>query len=485
MTRMLIATLLFWVSSMAYAETPADYDTSQSVTRQLFQVQSQTLANGLHVIRHHRDTSDTFTVQLVVEVGLQDFPCQFQQAPHLLEHMLFEGTRRFDRKTLRQRIRDHGGESNGYTVEEYTHYTVDIHSDYPDIALDTLYSMMAEPLFNPADLDNARRVIHAELGTNGNRWQLALAGKRVLANMAKARLYADSNLACPDITSPDGIPLAMVKQIFHDDYVPANMTLIILGHFNDARIDRLLQQTFARLPARAPKPRAPIHFGTIDYSPLTQYRGLFDPEVDVDLFIPAVGSIDPDNPAYQIAAEYLGEQLYYSIRGNDGMAYTPRAFVDNNSQYGYLEATTRTTDTWYQDVVKLFQAQYRTLRQQGVPEADVERIRHKLILEFQSRQRTNADLAQLYRHYRQVIAKQGTMPDLVAQLHAMNAAKVKAAIDRHFPPQPLMAVLRPPNLWETLLRVGPASLLLGGIGVLLLRWSHRRRQRRVPPFPPQ
>src|SRR5690606_23165832 len=112
---------------------------------------------------------------------------------------------------------------------------------------------------------------------------------------------------------------------------------------------------------------------------------------------------------------------------------------------------------------------------QGVPQQDVERLRQKLILDFESKQRDNGELAQIYRHYRHIIRTQGAMPDLVDALQQVDAPQIKAAIDRHFPPQPLLAILRPPSLQETALRVGPVALLLGAIGVLLLRWSHRRR----------
>ncbi|HVL00759.1 MAG TPA: insulinase family protein, partial [Dongiaceae bacterium] len=293
--------------------------------------------------------------------------------------------------------------------------------------------------------------------------------------IAKARIYGGSNLDCPDIRVPEGISLDQVKEIFDQHYVPTNMTLILVGHFDDARIDALLQQTFAQLPVRAATQRAPVQFSDINYKPLQEKRAMFDPEVDVHLFIPAVGSVDPANDAYQIVAEYLGEQLYYDVRGQRGMAYTPRALVDNNSLYGYLQATTRTSDRWYEDVITLFKDKYAQVRQQGVPQADVERLRQKLILEFESKQRDNSELAQLYRHYRHIIREQGRMPDLVERLQQVDAAQVKAAIDQHFPPQPLMAVLRPPTGKEIFLKVGPMALVLGAIGVLLLRWSHRRR----------
>lgn len=476
MKRILIAAL--FAGSFASTSTKAENPNIDSVTHKLFQVQSQVLPNGLHVIRHHRDISDTFSVQLVVDVGFQDFPCETQQTPHLLEHMFFEGTRRFDRKALRQRIRDHGGESNAFTTEEYTHYTFDIHSNYPEIALDTLYSMMSEPLFNPTDMETSRQVIHSELGTSSNPLQLALARKRILEQVARARIFAGSNLACPDPTTPDGISLALIKSIYENHYVPANMTLIVLGHFDDEEIDALLQKTFAQLPARTPVPRQPITFSNIDYdTPVLEKRGLFDPEVDVHLFIPSVGSVDPANSAYEIVAEYLGEQLFYDVRGQKGLGYTPYAKVDNNSKYGVLQATTRTSDRWYNEATQMFKDQYQYILQNGVPPSDVERLRQKLILEFESKQRDNNELAQIYRHYRYIIRDQGTMPDLIDNLKQVDAQKIKAAIDQHFPEKPLLAVLRAPTWQEAIVQMGPPVLLLSAIAMYLLRLLYRRRMK--------
>lgn len=456
------------------AATFARADGTSSVTHQLFQVQSSVLENGLHVIRLHRNISDTFTAQLVVDVGLQDFPCEEQQLPHLLEHLLFEGTKRFDRQQLRQRIRDHGGQHNAYTTEEYTHFTLDIHSSYPEIALENLYSMLAEPLFQPEHLASSKSVIHAELGTSSNRLQLAMSRKKDLHKMATARVFAGSHLDCPDLTTPDGIDMARIKAVFARHYVPANMTLILLGHFDDARTDQALQETLARLPARSAPKRDAVQFAPLDPAPLMAPKSLFDPEVDLALYLRTPGSTHPDYPAFELAAEYLGEQLFYQVRGEKGLGYTPHAYVESNSQFGFLRAATKTTDQWHDEVANLFRQQYQLLRTQGIPAADVERLKRKLVLEFESKQRDNAELAQTYRHFRQQIREQGAMPDLIERLQDMPPEQVNTALQRQLPEQALIASARPPSLFEALLQVLPFALAAGALCVWLLRWNRRR-----------
>ncbi len=469
-----IAGLILWFSTVcAHADA--------SVTRNLFQVSTQILTNGLHVIRHHRDISDTFTAQLIVDVGLQDFNCTEQQLPHLLEHMLFEGTARFDRQTLRQRIRDLGGNTNAFTTEEYTHYTFDIHSDYPEMALDTLFSMVSEPLFKAEHLTTSRQVIHAEQGTSSNTLQMAVSGKKDMHKIALARIWAGSRLECPELTVPDGISLARIKSVFDQYYVASNMTLVLIGHFDDSRIDRALTATLAQLPVKPMPVREPAHFANAEPTPAVVRKGLFDPEVDVSLYIRTVGTTHPDYPALEIAAEYLGEQLFYKVRGEKGLGYTPNAIIISNSDFGFLRATTKTTDQWQDQVTSLFRQVYDNLRHDGISTRDVNRLRQKLILEFESKQRDNAELAQYYRHFRHVIRTQGTMPDLIERLSTMDAGQVNAILQRDLPPVPLQISARPPSSLEVALRVGPVALLLGGLGILLLRWSHRRRQQKTPP----
>src|SRR5690606_496303 len=134
---------------------------------------------------------------------------------------------------------------------------------------------------------------------------------------------------------------------------------------------------------------------------------------------------------------------------------------------------------FHDQVAELFHTTYQQLRHDGIPAADVERLRHKLILEFESKQRDNNELAQTYRHFRHIIRDQGSMPDLVERLQQMDAARVNATLRNHLPLEPLLVSARPPSFGEALQRMLPATLVLGAVGVLLLRWSHRRRLRQI------
>ena len=58
----------------------------------LYDVELITLDNGMDVILKPRAGAHTFSMRVWVGVGSQDFPCERQETPHFLEHLLFTGT---------------------------------------------------------------------------------------------------------------------------------------------------------------------------------------------------------------------------------------------------------------------------------------------------------------------------------------------------------------------------------------------------------
>ena len=462
-----LLTLHLILSNVAMADSG-----DSSMTQKLFQVDSQTLANGLHIIRHHRDDSDTFSAQVVVELGLSDFDCKNKQVPHLLEHMLFEGTERFDSKTLRQRVLDHGGKSQAFTVDEYTHFTVHVHSDYPQIAFENLYSMITESRFSKVSFEKSKQIIHTEQGTSSGAVNPLWSSAGILTDQAKAQLFSGTQRYCSQLSNPDPINYKTMMNYFRSHYVASNMTLILIGHFNDQEVNHLIEQTFAKLP-ESPKPAATKLAQTNPrYGPIRAKRPMLNPQADLLLYVPAVGKRHPDYPAFEIIAEYFSEQLFYEVRGEKALGYTPRARIDANGELGVLEASTGTSDALLKKAETAFLEMYNQLRTQGISNHNIERIKRKLILRFESKQRDHNHLAQLYRHHREAIKTTGDMPNLVQSLEQVQPDHI-ASLLAQFPSQPLVATLVRPPISRAIVYIILISIVFTGLAWPLLRWIRK------------
>jgi predicted Zn-dependent peptidase len=445
---------------------------ASTATRRLLEASISTLPNGLLVIHRQHEASDTFTLHLVVDLGLADFPCEQQQIPHLLEHMLFEDADT-DQQSLRKRLQDHGGQWHGYTLPEYTHFTLSVHSAYPEVAFETLATMLKHIQFRPSSFERAVRVIESELGIARSPIKRWLAGKKSVKEQAKAKLYPQSHLDCEYQSQPDAVTLEQTKAAFDAHYHTGNMTLMLIGAFEPHKTHALLSQHFHDLPAGTAKTVAALPPPPQTYEPLTVYSHFLDSEVHLNLMLRAVGSGHPDSTALKLIAQYLDEQLYYRIRMQHGLGYTPSARLDTGTRYGEMVLHTATHADWHDRALELLKGIYEEVRQQGMPPAELERLKRREILTFEAKERDHQEIAQLYRHQIDGIRSTGRLRDPVAEIESIDAEAVHAAIQTYFPKTPLIAVLRPPSGAETFLRILGVILISSVLAFPL--WRRIRR----------
>src|SRR5688572_12905493 len=83
---------------------------------------------------------------------------------HLLEHMVFKGTRRRTAKEIALSLECLGGSLDAYTSREHTVYQARVLDEHLEIAADVIGDLVFEPAIRPTDLDLERNVILEEIG---------------------------------------------------------------------------------------------------------------------------------------------------------------------------------------------------------------------------------------------------------------------------------------------------------------------------------
>jgi predicted Zn-dependent peptidase len=82
---------------------------------------------------------------------------------HLIEHMVFKGTKMRDARQLAVEMQALGGNFNAYTLKELTCYSARVLDSDLEQALDLLADMLQNSLFNDADIRTERRIIAEEI----------------------------------------------------------------------------------------------------------------------------------------------------------------------------------------------------------------------------------------------------------------------------------------------------------------------------------
>src|SRR5258705_11822007 len=78
---------------------------------------------------------------------------------HLLEHMVFKGTRRRSARDIALSLESLGGSLDAYTSREHTVYQARVLDEHLEIAADVIGDLVFEPTIRPSDLGLGRNVI--------------------------------------------------------------------------------------------------------------------------------------------------------------------------------------------------------------------------------------------------------------------------------------------------------------------------------------
>lgn len=119
---------------------------------------------------------------------------------------------------------------------------------------------------------------------------------------------------------------------------------------------------------------------------------------------------------------------------------------------------------------------YKQLKQQGIPSQEITRLKQKQILEWESKEKTNYQVAKIYRTHRDHIKKTGNMINLIQIIEKIDSNTISTVLQKHFPEQSLFAILRPYNIWEIILRLGLIIILSSIIALPIFNWLKKRRK---------
>lgn len=124
---------------------------------------SATLDNGLRILYVEDESASKSACSLVVNTGSFDDPDDRPGFAHFIEHLLFNGNKKFpEPNAINDFVAKHGGHCNAWTATEHSNFFFDISHDSFSIALDYFSSLFIDPLFEDSAIKREQEAIHAE-----------------------------------------------------------------------------------------------------------------------------------------------------------------------------------------------------------------------------------------------------------------------------------------------------------------------------------
>lgn len=223
---------IFWAS------TPA--------TGQLMDVQRYQLDNGLTVILQQQRTAPVVACNVWVGVGSADEEPHEAGLAHVHEHMLFKGTQRRGVGEIAREVESAGGHINAFTSFDQTCYYVVMSSRFFASGIDILSDAIRNSAFEAEELSRELEVIQEEI-KRGKDDPGRVASRMLFETAYKTHPYRLPVIGSKE--SVDSFTRDHVVTFFRKHYVPDNMTLVLVGDFDEDEARALVDKHFADFEA--------------------------------------------------------------------------------------------------------------------------------------------------------------------------------------------------------------------------------------------
>jgi predicted Zn-dependent peptidase len=290
------------------------------------------LPSGLRVVTQEMPGARSASIAIFVPVGSRHEDEAHAGLSHLLEHLVFKGTRGHpEAGALSQRVEGVGGSVNASTDRELTVYSSKVPAEQASVALEAVSELALRPLLRAADLRAEKPVIVDEI-----RMYVDSPSDHVFT-LFDELLYGKHPLG-REIAGTIG----SVRRATHDGvvdhwraaYRPSNVVLAAAGAIDHEAVLRVAADWQAegpslngkvppRPPASAPAP-TPAEAGALRVS----YRQLSQGNLCIGM--PGVSRADPDRWAIDLLGAILGDgmgsRLFLELRERRSLVYDVSTF---------------------------------------------------------------------------------------------------------------------------------------------------------------
>jgi predicted Zn-dependent peptidase len=287
------------------------------------------------------------TALVMVKVGSRNEPKDLRGVSHLVEHMVFKGTKKYPTALkLASAVDAVGASFNAFTSKEYTGFYIKAASVHLDLALTVLAELIFRPLLDQEQLRREKRVVLEEINMIEDQ------PMRKVGDYFERLLYGTSSLGWEVIGSKQTVSkMGRTDLVKHMKqwYGPENMVLGVAG---DARriengkrkIENLVEKHFGikgqvsrridkqegkrdRFPAEQRKPKVKVYNKETEQAHFCLgMKGL--PRGHKDRYVAAVLST--------ILGGNMSSRLFHEIRERRGLAYYVRTSLGIYQDTGSL-----------------------------------------------------------------------------------------------------------------------------------------------------
>lgn len=355
------------------ARRPAPPHARMRHTRPDTDTHLSTLPNGVRVVTLHRPHLASANVSVFIRSGSAHEAPRLGGISHVLEHMVFKGTRTRDRRRINLDAERLGADANAHTDKDHTAFHLRGLAAHAGSFVRMLGDLVLQPTFPADELERERQVVLAELAEDEDdpmSTAFKLFDRTCFGLHPAARPVIGTGARIERVTRDD----LVAHHAQH--YTGANLVLAAAGPLDPQAIARVAERVFGRLRGGEPNllPVAAYHGGVAS----RQLPGTGQAHAVVGFALPPRTQ---DDPVGAVAAAVLGEgmssPLMERLREQLGLVYYAACSADVLDMAGQfvIEASMSPDrlDECLGEIAQLLKTHARRVHAQ-----DLDRARHQM-----------------------------------------------------------------------------------------------------------
>jgi len=337
-----------------------------------------TLDSGVRVVTEAMPAVRSAALGLWIGTGSSAESHEEAGLSHLIEHMLFRGTDRYESLEIDQLFDGWGAELNAGTGKETTSVHARVLDRHVVEAFDVMADMVFRPRFDEADLEAEREIVLEEIAMYDDDPQdkvFDVLGEAVFGEHPLGRAI----IGRAEVVA--GTPASGLAAFHAGRYVPANVVVAAAGSVSHEEI-----VTLARAAEAKAGPPGGAAAGADDGALSLERRVRFitkeTEQYHVALGGPGLVRDDPRRFALRVLDNILGgtssSRLFQEVREKRGLAYSVFSFTATYAQSGQIGLYVGTRPDNVAKAMGVVGEELERFRQDGATHEELDRSRENV-----------------------------------------------------------------------------------------------------------
>ena len=226
-----------------------------SATTALANPHEKTLANGLRIIVQEDRRAPTVVHMVWYHAGSMDEVDGTSGVAHVLEHMMFKGTKTLKQGEFNKRVAAAGGRDNAFTSLDYTAYFQQVPAKRLGEMMALEADRMANLVLDAKEFEQEIRVVMEERRLRTEDNPQAQVHEKQMAAAFQAHPYRRPIIGW--MNDLENMTAADARDWYRRWYAPNNAYVIVVGDVDKDAVFRLAERHYGRTPSRALPGRKP------------------------------------------------------------------------------------------------------------------------------------------------------------------------------------------------------------------------------------